>query len=162
MWIAEIKERRARNLPAVQCSLALLHEVERVPEDDLNLSYGFIARDDSPSWTRLQILGPASPEYKSMVGVVIVRSLQTSVLLMGLLRILSGLVEIVGAVACLRYNSVATALRINSLIGLAGPVFFLLVGSIGVFAIASRLSPVKIAALCLGMLLVLWGTSGLQ
>ena len=115
-----------------------------------------------PSEGHLQSLGTTLPEYKSMVGVVLVHSVQTSVLLMGLLRLLSGLIEIVGAVACLRYNSVAAALRINSLIGLAGPVFFLIVGWIGLFAVASRLPLVKIAALCVGMLLVLWGTSGFQ
>ena len=96
------------------------------------------------------------------MGVVLVRGVQTSVLLMGLLRLLSGLVEIGGAIACLRYNSIPAALRINSMIGLAGPIFFLVVGGIGLVAVASRLSGVKVAALCLGMLLVLWGTSGLQ
>lgn len=81
-------------------------------------------------------------------------------LAMGLLRFLSGLVEIAGAVACLRYNSVSAALRVNSLMGLVGPAFFLIVGGIGVASLSSRLHLPKLAALVAGMILVLWGTAG--
>jgi len=101
------------------------------------------------------------PPHISMEGVFSVRTVQSPVVLMGILRIVSGLIEIGGAIACLRYNSIATALRINSMIGLAGPVFFLLVGAIGLFSVASQMPLLKVVALCLGMLLVLWGTSGL-
>jgi hypothetical protein len=85
--------------------------------------------------------------------------LDRTVLAMGLLRFLSGLVEIAGAIACLRYDSVSAALRVNSLIGLAGPVFFL-IGGIGFVSVSSQLHPPKLAALVAGMLLVLWGTAG--
>ncbi len=83
-----------------------------------------------------------------------------SVLAMGLLRILSGLLEIAGALLCMRYNRVSVSLRVNSLLGLAGPLFFLAVGAIGLVSVSSSLRPVKMLLLALGILLVLWGTTG--
>lgn len=80
---------------------------------------------------------------------------------MAVIRLLSGLLEIAAALLFLRANRVSYALRVNSLMGLAGPLFFAAVGAVGATAVRARLPMAKLAALCVGMLLVLWGTAGL-
>lgn len=77
---------------------------------------------------------------------------------MAVLRILSGLLEIAVAIIFLKLGRVETALRLNSFLGLIGPIIFILVSALGIAAIAVRLSWPKIIILCVGMILVLIGT----
>ncbi|MGE5527685.1 MAG: DUF2619 domain-containing protein [Patescibacteria group bacterium] len=77
---------------------------------------------------------------------------------MAAVRFLSGLLEIVCAVLFLRLGKVETALRINAFLGLVGPLIFVIVGVLGIVAVAVRLPPLKVALLTLGTLLVLMGT----
>lgn len=78
---------------------------------------------------------------------------------MAALRILSGLIEIAAAVIFLKIGRVEAALRINAFLGLVGPVVFLAVSALGIITIAVKLSPLKVALVSAGVLLVLWGTS---
>ncbi|HAH97362.1 MAG TPA: DUF2619 domain-containing protein [Firmicutes bacterium] len=78
---------------------------------------------------------------------------------MVMLRILSGLLEIVTAVIILRSSSVQTALRLNAFLGLVGPIVFLAVSALGIISIAVKLPLPKVLLICTGLLLVLWGTS---
>jgi hypothetical protein len=77
---------------------------------------------------------------------------------MALLRVISGLLEIVAAVVIVRIGRIDMALRLNALLGLCGPVIFILVSALGIAAIAVKLSWLKIGLLSLGLLLVMLGT----
>ena len=78
---------------------------------------------------------------------------------MALLRVLSGLLEITIAIVFLKIGRVDAALRLNAFLGLIGPIVFILVSALGIAAIAVRLSWPKIILLCVGMILVLIGTT---
>ena len=77
---------------------------------------------------------------------------------MALIRLLSGLMEILAAAAFWRLGRVEAALRINAFLGLVGPLVFVLVSVFGIVAVAVHLSPAKVALLTVGTLLVLVGT----
>jgi len=77
---------------------------------------------------------------------------------MALVRFLSGILEVIAAIIFLRLGKVEHALRINALLGLIGPLVFILVSTLGIVAIAIKLSPLKVILLTLGSVLVLVGT----
>lgn len=77
---------------------------------------------------------------------------------MALIRVISGLLEIVVAVIFLKLGKVESALRMNSFLGLIGPFVFIAVSALGVVAIAVKLSWLKVLIICLGIILVLVGT----
>jgi hypothetical protein len=77
---------------------------------------------------------------------------------MALIRIISGLLEIIVAVIFLKLGKVESALRMNTFLGLVGPLVFLAVSAIGIVAVAVKLSWLKIILICLGIVLVLAGT----
>lgn len=78
---------------------------------------------------------------------------------MAFVRVLSGLLEITVAIVFLKIGRVDAALRMNAFLGLVGPIVFILVSALGIAAIAVRLSWPKIILLCIGMILVLIGTT---
>ncbi|MGQ9778896.1 MAG: DUF2619 domain-containing protein [Bacillota bacterium] len=77
---------------------------------------------------------------------------------MAFLRFFSGLLEIAAALAFLRVGRVETALRLNVLLGLVGPLVLVLVSLLGIVSLAARLSPGKIVLLALGVVLILVGS----
>lgn len=77
---------------------------------------------------------------------------------MAVLRILSGVLEIAAALIFIKLGKVETALRINALLGIIGPLVFVLVSVLGIVAVAVKLPPLKIVLLTLGTILVLLGT----
>lgn len=77
---------------------------------------------------------------------------------MAVLRILSGVLEIAAALVFIKLGKVETALRINALLGIIGPLVFVLVSVFGIVAVAVKLPPLKIVLLTLGTILVLVGT----
>lgn len=77
---------------------------------------------------------------------------------MAALRIISGLIEIGIAFVFIKSGRVDTALRLNALLGLIGPLVFILVSVLGIAAIAVKLSWSKVILLVLGLVLVLLGT----
>jgi hypothetical protein len=77
---------------------------------------------------------------------------------MALIRVISGLVEILAAVVIVRLGRVDLALRLNALLGLLGPVIFILVSALGIAAIAIKVSLLKVGLLSLGVILVVLGT----
>lgn len=82
----------------------------------------------------------------------------TSVGNMAVIRVISGLLEIGMALVFIKIGRVDTALRLNALLGLIGPLVFMAVSLLGVVAIAVKLSWLKIALTVAGLILVLWGT----
>ncbi len=77
---------------------------------------------------------------------------------MALVRVISGLLEISVAVIFLKLGKVQSALRLNTFLGLIGPLVFLVVSALGIAAIAVKLSWPKIILISLGIILVLIGT----
>ncbi|TCL62111.1 uncharacterized protein DUF2619 [Hydrogenispora ethanolica] len=77
---------------------------------------------------------------------------------MAMLRVISGLLEIAVAIIFLKAGRVDTALRLNALLGLIGPIVFIMVSVLGIAAIAVKLSWYKVLLLSAGMVLVLIGT----
>lgn len=77
---------------------------------------------------------------------------------MALIRVISGLLEIIVAIIFLKLGKVDSALRMNTFLGLVGPLVFLAVSALGIVAVAVKLSWFKIILTCLGILLVLAGT----
>lgn len=78
---------------------------------------------------------------------------------MALIRVISGLLEIVVAIIFLKLGKVESALRMNSFLGLVGPLVFIAVSALGIVAVAVKMSWLKLALICLGIVLVLVGTS---
>ena len=77
---------------------------------------------------------------------------------MAAVRVISGIMEISAALIILRLGKVESALRINAFLGLIGTLVYVIVGVLGIFAVAVKLSPLKVIVLTLGTLLVLAGT----
>ncbi|MGE5581540.1 MAG: DUF2619 domain-containing protein [Bacillota bacterium] len=77
---------------------------------------------------------------------------------MAIIRVVSGLLEIIVAFIFLKGGRVETALRMNAFLGLVGPLVFLLVSVLGIVAIAVKLSWPKIIMISLGVILVMIGT----
>lgn len=78
---------------------------------------------------------------------------------MAMLRVVSGLIEIAAALIILRVGRVDAALRINSVLGIVGPVVFIAVSALGIITIAVKLTPLKVLLLVAGILMVLLGTT---
>lgn len=66
-----------------------------------------------------------------------------AVFAMGLLRILSGTVEIFAGLLMWRLNAVDKALLVNSSLALVGPLILLTTTAIGLVGLADRLLPAK-------------------
>ena len=83
---------------------------------------------------------------------------QATVHNMAIIRVISGLLEIGVAMVFLKLGKVESALRMNTFLGLVGPLVFLAVSALGIAAVAVKLSWPKIALICVGIILVLFGT----
>lgn len=77
---------------------------------------------------------------------------------MVLVRLLSSAVELSAAVLMARYNRVDTALRINGILGLVGPVILVAVTALGLAGLAGRLPVHKLLMILTGVLLIILGT----
>ena len=84
--------------------------------------------------------------------------MQSAIHNMALVRVISGLLEIGVALVFLKLGKVESALRMNTFLGLVGPLVFLTVSALGIAAVAVKLSWPKIGLICLGIILVLIGT----
>ncbi|NLY73788.1 MAG: DUF2619 domain-containing protein [Firmicutes bacterium] len=79
---------------------------------------------------------------------------------MAAIRVISGVLEIAAAFIFLRVGRVDSALRLNAMLGLVGPLVFIAVSALGIAAVAVRLPWYKIVMIVLGICLVLGGTKG--
>ncbi len=77
---------------------------------------------------------------------------------MRLARMLSACIEVSAAVLLLRMADPRAMLRLNSLLGLVGPVIFITVSALGLAASLGRLQPGRVLVVLVGIALVLWGT----
>jgi hypothetical protein len=81
-----------------------------------------------------------------------------AVLTMALLRLIAGTIEISAGLLMLKFGKVQTALKVNSILGLIGPIILTLVGTIGLIGLSSQLSWPKLLLTALGVLLIFMGT----
>lgn len=77
-----------------------------------------------------------------------------------LVRFVSALIELTGAILMWRYWRLDMAIRINSVLGLAGPIVLTTTMLLGVAGLAAAKFPLeKILWIGAGVALILWGTT---
>jgi len=77
---------------------------------------------------------------------------------MSLLRFISGFLEIGTALLFIRLKKVETALQLNAILGLVGPIVFLMVSALGLITVATKVSPFKVALVACGVVLIVLGS----
>lgn len=87
------------------------------------------------------------------------QSLDKALVAMATIRFLFGVANLTAVFLMLKSKSVATALKLNGILGSIGPFILLGVSAIGLIALAGKISPVKIAMIVAGVGLILYGTS---
>ncbi|WP_078545811.1 YqhV family protein [Litchfieldia alkalitelluris] len=83
--------------------------------------------------------------------------IETSVLSMAGLRILSASIELTAAILMLVFNDVKKAIAINALLAVVGPVILITTMAIGLLSIADDLSFSKLFFVALGVGFILFG-----
>ncbi len=82
-------------------------------------------------------------------------------IIMGLLRALSGLIELSAALLMVYFNDVATSLKINALLAIIGPSIMILVTTLGLIGISNQVSPWKMLTILLGVILIFYGLNSM-
>lgn len=77
---------------------------------------------------------------------------------MGVVRVLSASMEMLGAYLIFRAGRVEDAVRVNALLGMTGPFIFLTVTALGIVGMAGRLDLSKTLLLFGGIALILAAT----
>lgn len=76
---------------------------------------------------------------------------------MGIMRVISGSIEIAAALLIWRMARVETAIQINAALGLVGPVFFISVTLLGIAGLTDKLSVTKLLMIVAGVVLIFLG-----
>jgi len=84
-------------------------------------------------------------------------TIETTVLSMAGLRILSATIELTAAILMLVFNDVKKAIAINALLAVVGPVILITTMTIGLLSIADDLSFSKLFFVALGVGFILFG-----
>ncbi|MFZ7103686.1 MAG: YqhV family protein [Peptococcaceae bacterium] len=79
------------------------------------------------------------------------------VLGMGILRIISALIELSAALLMLYFNRVETAFKINACLALIGPLIMISVTSLGLIGLAGKISVRQIFFIFSGVGLIFYG-----
>jgi len=82
-----------------------------------------------------------------------------AVLTMALLRLLAGTLEISAGLLMVKLGRVESALKINAVLGLIGPVILTLVSGVGLLRLSTQLPWHRLTLVALGVLLIFWGTN---
>ena len=82
-----------------------------------------------------------------------------AVLTMALLRLLAGTLEISAGLLMVKLGRVESALKINAVLGLIGPVILTLVSGVGLLRLSNQLTWPRLPLVDLGVLLIKWGTN---
>ncbi|MCK7606857.1 YqhV family protein [Geobacillus stearothermophilus] len=85
------------------------------------------------------------------------RSIDSSVLAMAGMRMLSALIELSAALLMLVFNDVRKALAINAVLAAVGPTVLIVTMAIGLLSLADELSFSRLAFIALGVVLILFG-----
>ncbi|MFJ7638480.1 YqhV family protein [Peribacillus sp. NPDC097225] len=82
---------------------------------------------------------------------------EKAVLIMGLLRLLSGSIEIFAAILMLRLNDIEKALVVNSSLALVGPIILISTTAVGLFGMTEKLSLFKVSCILIGVTIIFIG-----
>lgn len=77
---------------------------------------------------------------------------------MAMLRIIAGSIEVTAALLMLKFGRVTTALQINGVLGLIGPIILFSVSALGILSLAHEVHLTKLIVIALGVLMIFWGT----
>lgn len=83
--------------------------------------------------------------------------LERTIIIMALLRVLSGSIDIFAAYLMLRFNDVQKALIINSSLVLVGPIVFIIATTVGLVGLTGQISLSKIIWVFVGVGCILYG-----
>ena len=81
-----------------------------------------------------------------------------SVLVMGLLRLLSGVIELISGILILIIHDLKTAMIINAVLAIVGPIILVTTMTAGLIGLAGDLSITKILLIMVGVGFILIGT----
>ncbi|MCP1146386.1 YqhV family protein [Lysinibacillus endophyticus] len=81
--------------------------------------------------------------------------LESALLYMVILRIISGSIEITAAGLMYKFQSLEKALAINSMLALVGPTILIITTGIGIAGISEKISFLKMICLFSGVVLIL-------
>ncbi|WP_110926319.1 YqhV family protein [Bacillus massiliglaciei] len=84
-------------------------------------------------------------------------AIEKAVLLMGLIRLLSGSLEIFAALLMLKFNDIEKALMVNSSLALIGPFVLMSTTAIGLVGVTEKLSLFKLLCIMIGVTIVFIG-----
>ncbi|WP_017381536.1 YqhV family protein [Paenisporosarcina sp. TG-14] len=82
--------------------------------------------------------------------------IEKALILMVILRLLSGSIEVSAALLMFKLNDLEKALYINSLLALVGPVVLIITTGIGLYGLTEKISLLRIICLFSGILLILF------
>ena len=85
-------------------------------------------------------------------------NLNNALYIMIFLRLLSSFMEMGAAFLMYYFKNVATAIKINAILGLVGPLILLLVTFVGLVEIRDRLELKNLLLIAAGVILILIGT----
>ena len=74
------------------------------------------------------------------------------------IRLMSSFIELTAAYLMYHFNNIETAIRINALLGLVGPVVLVLVTFLGLVGISNQVNIRNIVLISAGVVLILLGT----
>lgn len=77
---------------------------------------------------------------------------------MALLRLIAGSLEIAAALLMVKLGRIDTAMRINGLLGLVGPIILILVSALGVLGLANQVPLERVLLIALGVFFIFLGT----
>ena len=77
---------------------------------------------------------------------------------MALLRLIAGSIEITAALLMLKFGRVHTAMKINGILGLIGPIILTIVSALGLVGLAQQIPLYKVIIVALGVALIFLGT----
>lgn len=82
--------------------------------------------------------------------------IEKSLLLMVILRLLSGSIEVTAALLMFKFNDLEKALYINTLLALVGPTVLIATTTIGLLGLADKISMGRMVCLFAGIILILF------
>lgn len=80
---------------------------------------------------------------------------------MGILRLISGCIELSAGYLIIYFNQVETALKINSLLAIIGPLIMIIVTSLGLIGLAGQISLARMMMILSGVTLIFLGLNKL-
>ncbi len=86
------------------------------------------------------------------------RKLNNILLIMISMRIISSLIELSAAFLMYHFNRIDTAIRINAILGLIGPLILIIVTFLGLLGISHQINIKNFLLIVTGVILILLGT----